>query len=117
MRVSTQVARPPQKSPMSAASKITKIVTDFFLPLADHFVPAYTPLTPSPDAEECLLLERIWEMFPESMRTRDDFVAKMGEIYDCNQLEGGDTRVQRESGDKRVQPESGDKRKAECVET
>jgi hypothetical protein len=47
-------------------------------------------------------------MFPESMRTRDDFVAKMGEIYDCNQLEGGDTRVQ---------PESGDKRKAECVET
>lgn len=87
MRVSTQVARPPQKSPMSAASKITKIVTDFFLPLGDHFVPAYTPLTASPDTEECLLLERIWEMFPESMRTREDFVHKMGEIYDCNQLE------------------------------
>ena len=50
---------------MSAASKITKVVTDFFLPMAEGFVPAYTPLTQSPDAEEMLLLEKIWEMFPE----------------------------------------------------
>lgn len=82
MRMSTQTARPPPKNPMSAASKITKVVTDFFLPLADGFVPAYTPLTATPDDEETLLLERIWEMFPESMRTRADFVAKMGELYD-----------------------------------
>jgi hypothetical protein len=82
MRMSTQVARQPPKNPMTAASKISKVVTEFFLPLADGFVPAYTPLTATPDAEETLLLERIWEMFPECMRTREDFVAKMAELYD-----------------------------------
>ena len=86
MRMTTQAVRPPPKNPMSAASKITKVVTDLFLPLAEGFVPAYTPLTPTPDAEEALLLERIWELFPESMRSREDFVAKMGEIYDTGQL-------------------------------
>lgn len=82
MRMSTQAVRPPPKNPMSAASKITKIVTDFFLPLADSFVPEYTPLTATPDEEEALLLERIWETFPESMHTREAFVARMGELYD-----------------------------------
>lgn len=82
MRMSTQAVRQPPKNPMSAASKISKVVTEFFLPLAEAFVPAYTPLTATPDAEESLLLERIWETFPESMRTREAFVAKMGELYD-----------------------------------
>ncbi len=45
-------------------------------------MPAYTPLTSSPDAEEMLLLERIWEIFPEAMRTRDEFVGRMGMLYD-----------------------------------
>jgi len=67
---------------MSAASKITKVVTDFFLPLADGFVPEYTPLSSTPDDEEALLLEKISDTFPECMGTREDFVAKMGEIYD-----------------------------------
>jgi hypothetical protein len=80
--MSTQSVRPPPKNPKSAASKISKVVTEFFLPLADGFVPAYTPLTATPDAEESLLLERIWETFPESMRTRESFVARMGELYD-----------------------------------
>jgi hypothetical protein len=80
--MSAQVVRQPPKNPMSAASKITKVVNEFFLPLADGFVPTHTPLTSSPDAEETLLLERIWEMFPESMRSREEFVAKMGELYD-----------------------------------
>jgi hypothetical protein len=84
MRMSTQAVRQPPKNPMSAASKITKVVTEFFLPLADNFVPDYTPLTATPDAEENLLLEKIWEMFPECMRTRDAFVAKMGELYDSS---------------------------------
>lgn len=82
MRVSTQASRPQPKSPVSAASKISKVVTEFFLPLADGFVPAYTPLTPSPDAEEVLLLEKIWETFPECMRSREEFVTRMGELYD-----------------------------------
>ena len=84
MRMSTQASRAPPKNPMSAASKITKVVTEFFLPLGDGFVPAYTPLTSTPDAEEALLLERIWEAFPDSMRTREEFVEKMGELYDAN---------------------------------
>lgn len=82
MRMATQATRAPPKNPMSAASKITKVVTEFFLPLGDGFVPEYTPLTACPDAEEALLLERIWDMFPESMRTREEFVARMGELYD-----------------------------------
>ena len=82
MRMNAQAVRAPPKNPISAASKITKVVTDFFLPMGDGFMPAYTPLTSSPDAEEMLLLERIWEMFPEAMRTRDDFVGRMGLLYD-----------------------------------
>ncbi len=82
MRMSTQPVRPPPKNPMSAASKITKVVNEFFLPLADGFVPEYTPLTSTPDDEEILLLERIWDAFPECMNTREKFVAKMGELYD-----------------------------------
>lgn len=97
MRMSTQVARQPPKNPMSAASKISKVVTEFFLPLAEGFVPAYTPLTATPDAEETLLLERIWEMFPECMRSREDFVAKMGEIYDCATDPAGQKRDRSEA--------------------
>ena len=80
--MNAQAVRAPPKNPMSAASKITKVVTDFFLPMAEGFVPAYTPLTQSPDAEEMLLLEKIWEMFPEAMRTREEFVDRMGALYD-----------------------------------
>lgn len=107
MRMSTQVARQPPKNPMSAASKISKVVTEFFLPLADGFVPAYTPLTATPDEEETLLLERIWEMFPESMLTREDFVARMGELYDT--AAGGDARARR----KRARPTADNN--AECI--
>jgi hypothetical protein len=82
MRMSTQAVRTITKNPMSAASKITKVVTDFFLPLADGFVPEYTPLTSTLDDDEALLLEKIWNTFPEIMGTKEDFVAKMGEIYD-----------------------------------
>jgi len=81
--MSTQASRAPPKNPMSAASKITKVVTEFFLPLGDGFVPEYTPLTASPDAEEALLLARIWEVFPDAMRTREEFVERMGELYDA----------------------------------
>lgn len=101
--MSTQVARQPPKNPVSAASKITKVVTEFFLPLADGFVPAYTPLTATPDAEEALLLERIWELFPESMRSREEFVAKMGEIYDG----AGAKRKRGEGAHERFQEEAG----------
>lgn len=96
MRMATQVTRQPPKNPMSAASKISKVVTEFFLPLADGFVPAYTPLTATPDEEENLLLERIWEMFPEAMRTREDFVAKMGELYDSADAERATKRLKNE---------------------
>lgn len=82
MRMASAAPRLQPKNPMSAASKITRIVSDFFLPLADGYIPPYTPLTATPDAEETLLLERIWELFPESMKSRDDFVARMGELYD-----------------------------------
>ncbi len=92
MRMSTQASRQPPKNPMSAASKITRVVTEFFLPLADGFVPAYTPLTATPDAEESLLLEQIWGMFPESMRTKEDFVARMGELYETGAQRAGDKR-------------------------
>jgi hypothetical protein len=93
--MNAQAVRAPPKNPMSAASKITKVVTDFFLPMADGFVPAYTPLTQSPDAEEMLLLEQIWDMFPEAMRTREDFVDRMGALYDTG-------RQQPRAGDKRA---------------
>jgi hypothetical protein len=36
-----------------------------------------------------LLLERIWEMFPEDMATREDFVDRMGQLYDSGR-QGGD---------------------------
>lgn len=84
MRMSTQAARPPQKNLMSAASKISKVVNDFFLPLADGYFPSYTPLTSTPDDEENLILERIWETFPEDMRSREAFVARMGDMYDSS---------------------------------
>ena len=83
MRMSAQTARSHPKTPMSAASKISKVVTDLFLPMGEGFVPAYTPLTSTPDAEEMLLLERIWDMFPEAMATREHFVDRMGQLYDC----------------------------------
>ena len=82
MRMSAQTARSHPKTPMSAASKISKVVTDLFLPMGEGFVPAYTPLTSTPDAEEMLLLERIWDMFPEAMATREHFVDRMGQLYD-----------------------------------
>jgi hypothetical protein len=86
MRMNAQAVRAPPKNPVSAASKITKVVTEFFLPMTDCFVPAYTPLTQSPDAEEMMLLERIWEMFPEAMRSREDFVDRMGMLYDTGHI-------------------------------
>ena len=86
MRMNAQAVRAPPKNPMSAASKITKVVTDFFLPMAEGFVPAYTPLTQSPDADEMLLLEQIWELFPEAMRTREEFVDRMGALYDSGRM-------------------------------
>jgi len=89
MRMNAQAVRAPPKNPMSAASKITKVVTDFFLPMAEGFVPAYTPLTQSPDAEEILLLEKIWEMFPDAMRTREEFVDRMGALYDSGRQRAG----------------------------
>ena len=82
MRLNAQAARAQPKAPMSAASKITRVVSDLFLPMCEGFVPAYTPLTSSPDGEELVLLERIWEMFPDAMATREDFVGRMGLLYD-----------------------------------
>ena len=80
--MATTHARQLPKNPMSAAYKVTRVVTEFFLPLTEGFVPRYTPLTPTPDADELQLLERIWELFPESIKSRETFVAKMGELYD-----------------------------------
>lgn len=82
MRMNAQSTRGQAKNPMSAASKITRVVTDLFLPITEGFVPGYTPLTTSPDAEEMLLLERIWDLFPGAMQTRAEFVDRMGELYD-----------------------------------
>lgn len=82
MRMNAQATRGQAKSPMSAASKISRVVADLFLPIGEGFVPAYTPLTPNLDAEEMLLLERIWEMFPDAMQTRAEFVDRMGMLYD-----------------------------------
>ena len=103
MRMSTQAVRSPPKNPMSAASKITKVVTEFFLPLADGFVPEYTPLTATPDDDEAILLEMIWEAFPECMRTKEEFVARMGELYDSGRQrdassEGGKRDASSEGG-------------------
>jgi hypothetical protein len=86
MRMSAQATRGQGKSPMSAANKITRAVTDLFLPIAEGFVPTYTPLTASPDTEEMLLLERIGEMFPDAMQTRAEFVDRMGVLYDAKRL-------------------------------
>lgn len=58
--------------------------------MAEGFMPAYTPLTPSPDAEEMLLLERIWEMFPEAMQSREEFVDRMGALYDNGRRKDAD---------------------------
>ena len=82
MRMNAQATRQSPKNPMSAASKITKVVSDFFLPMVDGFVPKYTPLTATPDAEEMLLLEKIWEMFPDSMHSKGEFVERMEALYD-----------------------------------
>jgi hypothetical protein len=83
MRMNAQATRAQAKNPTSAASKITRVVTDLFLPMTDGFVPGYTPLTPSLDSEEMLLLERIWELFPDAMRSRAEFVDRMGDLYDA----------------------------------
>ena len=90
MRMNAQAARSHPKTPMSAASKITKVVTDLFLPMCEGFVPGYTPLTSSPDADEMLLLERIWDMFPEAMASRADFVDRMGQLYDTGRQGPGE---------------------------
>lgn len=82
MRMNAQASRAVVKPPMSAAGKITRMVTDFFLPMVDGFIPAYTPFTSTPDAEELLVLERLASLFPESMRTRGEFVQCMGDLYD-----------------------------------
>lgn len=96
MRMATQASRSQPKNPMSAANKISKVVTEFFLPLADSFMPSYTPLTSTPDAEETLLLEKISELFPDAMGTRDHFVHKMGEIYDHCRLTVGEKRARQD---------------------
>lgn len=82
MRMQAQATRPPPKNPMSAAGKITRVVTDLFLPIADGYVPAYTPLSAQPDAEELLLLERVRELFPDAMQSRELFVDRMCHLYD-----------------------------------
>ena len=96
MRMNAQAVRPPPKNPMSAASKITKVVTDFFLPMAEGFMPAYTPLTPSPDAEEMHLLEQIWDLFPEAMGTREEFVGRLGALYDTGRQKLAGTKRERQ---------------------
>jgi hypothetical protein len=90
MRMNAQAARVQTKNPMSAASKVTRVVTDLFLPMGEGFVPHYTPLTSTLDTEEMLLLERIREMFPEAMQSRAEFVDRMGKLYD--------TKKQRRAG-------------------
>ncbi len=82
MRMQAQATRPPPKNPMSAAGKISRVVTDLFLPIAEGFVPAYTPLAAQPDAEETLLLERVWELFPDAMQSRELFVDRMCQLYE-----------------------------------
>lgn len=105
MRMASAAPRLQPKNPMSAASKITRIVTDFFLPLADGYIPPYTPLTATPDAEETLLLEKIWELFPESMKSRDDFVAKMGELYDSRHDQAAEPQAEEDQGGAPDEPE------------
>ena len=94
MRMSAQAARPQPKNPMSAANKITRVVSDFFLPIAEGYVPEYTPLSTQPDADETQLLERIWELFPDAMRSRDDFVDCMCQLYDSRGHGGKRARAQ-----------------------
>ena len=105
MRMASAAPRLQPKNPMSAASKITRIVTDFFLPLADGYIPPYTPLTATPDAEETLLLEKIWELFPESMKSRDDFVARMGELYDTRHDLAAEPQAEQEQARAPDEPE------------
>lgn len=78
----SQAARVPPKNPMSAASKIVRVVSDLFLPMVEGFVPEYTPLAPQPEDDEAQLLERAWELFPAAMRTREGFLEQMGLLYD-----------------------------------
>lgn len=40
------------RAPLSAANKVTNVVFEFFLPIADTYFPRYTPFTVSPDVEE-----------------------------------------------------------------
>jgi hypothetical protein len=106
MRMSAQTARAHPKTPLSAASKIAKVVTDLFLPMGEGFVPAYTPLTSTPDEEEMLLLERIWEMFPEDMASREQFVDRMGQLYDSGRQDPGARRKRARTGEGEGEGES-----------
>jgi hypothetical protein len=45
MRMNAQATRGQAKNPMSAASKVSRVVTDLFLPMAEGFVPALGPPT------------------------------------------------------------------------
>jgi len=98
MRMNSQASRPPPKNPMSAASKICRVVADLFLPMAEGYVPEYTPLAPRPEEDEAQLLERAWELFPDAMRTREGFLEQMGLLYDGDARARQGLRGAREEG-------------------
>jgi len=89
MRMNSQAARPPPKNPMSAASKVCRVVTDLFLPMAEGFVPEYTPLAPQAEEDEAQLLERARELFPDALRTREAFLEQMAALYDGGAARAG----------------------------
>lgn len=81
LRMSTPASKKP-KTVTSAASKVSRVVCDFFLPLGDCTFPEFTSFSPTGDTEEAWTFDRLLDLFPEDVKTKEDVVNRVVSLYD-----------------------------------
>ena len=66
----------------TAASKIVRLVSQFFLSVGSAPVPTHTSFTSPCEAEEIWAFEQLVQLFPDDSRTKDDIMARVETLCD-----------------------------------
>lgn len=66
----------------TAASKIVRMVTQFFLPMQTSPVPSHTSFMSPCEAEEEWAFEQLVQLFPEDTRSKDQILVRVEQLCD-----------------------------------
>lgn len=72
----------PTPAPVNAAQKISKVIVDFFLPMATVTMPGLTSFAATSDAEEIWALEQLVQLFPEDRRHKSAILQQVDTLCD-----------------------------------